>query len=59
MAARSPGVAQLEERAHDGNLHIGSAIAVQNSGKHGNALLAEDIGRGRGHRLSAALRWSP
>lgn len=39
------GLPHLHESPHDRNIDIGRAIAVQNAGEHGHALLGEGIGQ--------------
>lgn len=35
----------LHEGAHDGDIHLHGPFAVEDAGKHGDALFGEDIGQ--------------
>ena len=35
--------ADLEEGAHDGDVHLDGAIAVEDAGEHGNAVFGESV----------------
>ena len=43
--------AELDEGSHDGEVDFDGAMAAQDAGKHGNALLGEGKGRGAAEGL--------